>query len=1073
SGNIVSNCNISNYFSATLATNGILLTATGNSGWSITNNRLFQTANRTYTTGNAHNGISVQSGSGYIIIGNTIGFANSGGTLTTNMVGAAAPISGFPGNYAAVVGIATTYTGINATFTSGGINSLIQSNIIAGFALFTSTGGGAAFTAINVTTGNVTIGGASAVLGNTIGSTSGLSSIYLATTANGGAFFGIRTSPAAGNTATVQNNTIGAVDAIGTTALLTGSFVGLDGFGAGNIEHINNTIGNATADNIRTGYTTLSGVTATNLSNTGIFVAAGTTGTTATMSAIRSTNSGQSYNASFNTIRGLAMNATVSTALGITSSGAITGAVPSVTINNNAIGTSGLGWMRYVAANSGALTGISMTNTVAILHSIQSNDFRGIIHNVASTNSLTFINLTGATANGNAATISDNTFTNLNVNTSGSVTFISHSYVVSSSGRQTINNNAIVTAFNKGTAGGTITLATSGSSSVAGAIINHTNNNFSNITVTGATIIAGWISSDGGTANKTYSNNTFSNWIGGTSSITAMSCNFGGGAGGNGNVLTNNTITNITGQGAITGIVLGASGTTHSAITNTITGLSSTGVGGNVTGITSAAPTAGNINGNIISNLSSTAASGIVTGIAVTGGTLTTVNDNRISGLSGTVLATTSPISNGISVSGGTTININRNKICDIAENGVSTLNLVNGISLSGGTTVTAANNIIGDLRAPVSNNADAIRGIAVTSTTAATSYNLYNNTVYLNASSTGTPFGTTGVFHAANATATTAKLDLRNNIIVNNSTPAGAGISSALRRSVAAILGNYAITSNNNMYYAGVPSAVNAILNDNGTVYGTAAAAFAFGPVGTAGSFQNFVTASRESASFTEVVSNAPGVYFQSVTCSDPTFLHIVNGLTTQLESSGISPNIVTFATDYDGDIRAGSAGYAGTGTAPDVGADEFSGTTPAPSITAVAITPSGSQCVASNRLVSATVTTVIGAITGVVINYSYNGVPQTAITMTNTSGNIWEGTIPAAAPTNATVTWSILATNSLSITSTFNGISYSDDPLLSSCSFLTSSSSTVCSGSPATLTASVFSPSSNVQTYVNHAGA
>jgi hypothetical protein len=34
-----------------------------------------------------------------------------------------------------------------------------------------------------------------------------------------------------------------------------------------------------------------------------------------------------------------------------------------------------------------------------------------------------------------------------------------------------------------------------------------------------------------------------------------------------------------------------------------------------------------------------------------------------------------------------------------------------------------------------------------------------------------------------------------------------------------------------------------------------------------------------------------------------------------------------LTFTDDFDGDIRQGNGGYVGTGTAPDIGADEFVG--------------------------------------------------------------------------------------------------------------------------------------------------
>jgi len=64
SGTISGN-NIQDYFSATSATAGINLSATGNSAWSITDNKLFQSATRVYTAANTHRGIFIGSGSGY------------------------------------------------------------------------------------------------------------------------------------------------------------------------------------------------------------------------------------------------------------------------------------------------------------------------------------------------------------------------------------------------------------------------------------------------------------------------------------------------------------------------------------------------------------------------------------------------------------------------------------------------------------------------------------------------------------------------------------------------------------------------------------------------------------------------------------------------------------------------------------------------------------------------------------------------------------------------------------------------------------------------------------------------
>ena len=182
SGNIISNNNISNYFNAVAVSNGVLLTSTGNSGWTISNNRLFQTSTRlTTSTGITHNGINILSGGGYTISNNTIGFANVAGTGTSNYIGNSVTLSGFPGSYTTTgTAVNMRYIAISCGFTVSGTASEIQGNTIGGFALYCLGGTGASTTSgiwcgINITSGNANIGTTS---GNTIGALSGLSSIY-------------------------------------------------------------------------------------------------------------------------------------------------------------------------------------------------------------------------------------------------------------------------------------------------------------------------------------------------------------------------------------------------------------------------------------------------------------------------------------------------------------------------------------------------------------------------------------------------------------------------------------------------------------------------------------------------------------------------------------------------------------------------------------------------------------------------------------------------------------------------------------------------------------------------------
>ncbi|MFZ7107506.1 MAG: beta strand repeat-containing protein, partial [Bacteroidota bacterium] len=510
---------------------------------------------------------------------------------------------------------------------------------------------------------------------------------------------------------------------------------------------------------------------------------------------------------------------------------------------------------------TGALQGIIVegtTGNATTSLTINTNTFQNCGYNVASpSGATTFINSTMANLN---QTINNNVFNNLTISSTGSVTFISNSVLVSATGSQTIQGNSINTAFNKTGAGGTVTFCTSSSSSTAGATILHRNNNFSNITVTGATVIAGWVSSDGGTANKTYQNNTFSNITGGTSGVTLLSINFGGGAGGNGNTIQGNTINNVTGQSAITGISTGSSATVATITGNTVTNLSSTGTGGAVVGIVCGTPTT-TCFGNTVGGLSSTGAASAVTGISSTSGTASTMY---------------------------------RNKVYDLSSSGTG--GSVTGMNISAGTTVNAYNNIVGNLTAPSLNAANSLIGINISG---GTTVNLFYNTVYLNASSTGALFGSSAI----NAS-TTPTLTLRNNLFHNASSTSGAGLAVAYRRS-STTLTSYGAASNNNDFVAG-------------TIYFDGTTSYSWG------AYQTLV-ATRDAASI-----NWTPVYL-SLVGNSANFLHIDPAVATLLESGAVNITTPSITDDHDTNIRQGNAGYTGTGTAPDIGADEFEGSRPA----------------------------------------------------------------------------------------------------------------------------------------------
>jgi hypothetical protein len=246
-----------------------------------------------------------------------------------------------------------------------------------------------------------------------------------------------------------------------------------------------------------------------------------------------------------------------------------------------------------------------------------------------------------------------------------------------------------------------------------------------------------------------------------------------------------------------------------------------------------------------------------------------------------------------------TTSTINKNVIHTLSSTG--TAPLVAGLYLGSTsvTTINAFNNIIGNLNTPASTTHSVV-GIYVGS--AGTNINLYYNTVYLNATSTGTGFGSSAVYMSSTTPTTT----LRNNVLVNLSTATGTGLTTVLRRT-STTLTAYGTTSNNNLFYAGAPSSSNVIYYDGTNSDQTLAA------------FKTRVS-SRESASVTE---NPPFLSTTGpATGTATTFLHINPALGTLVESAGAP--IAGYTDDFDGDTR--------NGTTPDLGADEGTFTPPPP---------------------------------------------------------------------------------------------------------------------------------------------
>ena len=906
SGITITNNNIQDYFSTTTASNGILV-GSNSSAWTISRNRFFQTATRTSTAGSTHRAINIitASGGGYAINNNKIGFALAAGTGVTT----------YAGNFA------NRYVGIELTAAATPVSD-IQGDTIAGITLTTTSGATTApgiFAGISVLAGAVNIG---TTTGNLIGSATGTGSISVTTTTSLPYFTGIYARST--NTVGIQNNTIASI-LTGGTASIGYTFHGINTSGTGGTFNIvNNTIGSFTANSITVGIsgTTTTGVckfngitnvskgtisiTGNTIQNCSSFgtgasqfngividsAAAAGTLTVTTNNIIAGSNSGtaaftgiinRSSSGIIDINNNILRNNIILSALGgfngIVNSGAVSSAI---NIKNNQLGNQTGGLISYNgSANSDTLFGIANTNgatTAALV--ITGNDFRGIVYSVLGSGENDYILNKYAT---NSQNISSNTFTNLNVNTTGNVNFISNNVALpAATSSVAASSNSIVTAFNKGGGGGTVFLyfTTLLPSSVAGSTKVESNNNFSNISLTGATAMSGWADLEGavgGGSVKTISGNKFTNWTVGSGAVIALQTNYSG----TGTVISNDTISNILGSGPIQGINIAAG----NGGTESVTGC--------------------NINTLV------TTGGFAVSGIASSGGT------------------------------SGSIQNISKNKIFDLQANNAT--GTVNGILITSGVTQNISNNLIGGLIAPVSTGtSDMIRGISILSTAANSTTNVYYNSVYLNATSTGANFSTSGIFHTASTTSTTSALNLRNNVIVNLSTPSGTGLTVSYRRSLgtAGNLANYASTSNNNLFYSGTPGATRLIYSD-GT--GTAQTLLAY----SSGAFTAGTIAPRDGASVTENPT------FLSTTGSNANFLHINTTFATQIESGAV--NVATYTDDFDANVRQGNGGYAGTGTAPDIGADEFNGISNDLTAPAISYVPlNNTSCLTTDTLIA-----------------------------------------------------------------------------------------------------------------------
>ena len=468
------------------------------------------------------------------------------------------------------------------------------------------------------------------------------------------------------NTFGIYSNSTHSATTISTSATATGAAGGNSGLRIyGNtIQDVNNgivVVGPTGAADANTGIDVggAGGAQANTISNfgtTGTF--SGYANVSGTVNGILVRNSNGS-NVSFNNITSSVGGTTAGTLNGIQIPAS--SSTPTTTFTNN-INSNNISLQSAVA--SGTINGINYPSGSASPTSvvnINSNNFYNFGHTVTASGTITFITHSSTDL---TQSISNNTFTNITVNTTGSVTFIVNTNTPPANSVKNVNNNQIVTGFTKTGAGGTILGFSDNGSDVATGTNNANNNNFSNITLSGAATFTGISSTNGGAPIKNVIGNVINNVSGGTTgTFTGIAVNFDGGT----TTVSGNTVSNLSNGGTIIGISKGTSGSggvmIQNIVQNTVFGLTGTGTGA-------------------------------VSGLSIGGTTshVTTVSRNKVYGIENNNAAGSV---NGILVSSGTTINLNNNIVGDLRAPAVNAANALIGVSITGGTTVTADYNTV------------------------------------------------------------------------------------------------------------------------------------------------------------------------------------------------------------------------------------------------------------------------------------------------------------------------------------------------------------------------------------------
>ena len=235
--NITGN-NIFNYFNAAAASHGMYFNS-GNTACTISNNRFYQTATRTQTTGAIHAAVQVASSTGndgHTFSGNTIGFASAAGTGTYTVV--------FP------VSTSAKFYGIFYSASASTTASSLQGNTITAINVSggpSGTGTTAAFAGISIAS-STAVFNIGDVAGNVVGSLTTAGAIsYTTSSTSASDVYGIFFFPS--SNVNLSNNSVGGITATGTSSAAALIFYGIRAWTLSSATNIfvSNTVGSTAA----------------------------------------------------------------------------------------------------------------------------------------------------------------------------------------------------------------------------------------------------------------------------------------------------------------------------------------------------------------------------------------------------------------------------------------------------------------------------------------------------------------------------------------------------------------------------------------------------------------------------------------------------------------------------------------------------------------------------------------------------------------------------------------------------------------------------------------------------------